>query len=610
MKGMRSIVVLYGSETGNAQDAAERLGREANSLGFHTRVLPANSYMKTIDTLPSEDILIAIVSTTGQGEFPRNFSSFWKFLRKKSLGPDSLRGVSCAVFGLGDSGYPKYNYSAKLVHKRLQTLGATPMVPLGLGDDQHAFGYDAAFDLWLDRLWSSLDVSRGDMQACELTPAFSVGMAEEGVGVQGKESRSDYHASILVGDALREMEDGHSESNDTYLSTKVLKNTRMTSPDHFQDVRLVRLEMPQPCLFEPGDSIAVWPTQCRSSIDYVLNRCHLQYDDIVSVMPPSSSSALSASREPVIAKAGHIVQGFVDIRGAAPRRTFLQALGQLCHPEEKSIKERLAYLSAAQGREAFHEYIVQEGRNLVEVLQDFPTIPITLDWILSFGPKLRPRYYSAASSSKEHHAFVDLLVALVEWKTPGRHLRRGLCSRMISSLTEQNEVVIQIQQSDFKPPSSPETPMILVGPGTGVAPFRSFLQERHYHHVQERGVPCCPSLLVFGCRDRSKDYYFKDEWESLPTAVMSDVIVAPSREEPSKKVYVQHVLRTHADRIWKLLCQGATVYVAGRAGTMPSQVEKSFMDIIRTQGGLEPNEAARYLKSMQARKAYQVECWT
>ena len=601
--------MLYGSETGNAQDAAERLGREAKSLGFDTRVLPANSYMKMIDRLPSEDILVSIVSTTGQGEFPRNFSAFWKFLRKKSLGQDSLRGVSCAVFGLGDSGYPKYNYSAKLVHKRLQTLGATPMVPLGLGDDQHAFGYDAAFELWLERLWSSLHVTRDDMKSCELTPAFSVGIVENRPVLQEDGETglgSDYHASILVGDTLRGMEESTSESDDIhgYISTKALKNMRVTSPDHFQDVRLVRLQMSQPGLFEPGDSIAVWPTQCRSSIDYVLDRCGLQYGDFVSVLLPSSSSSLS--REPVIAKAGHVVEGFVDIRGAAPRRTFVQAMAQICPPEDTNIKERLIYLSAAQGREAFHEYVVQEGRNLVEVLQDFPTIPITLDWILSFGPRLRPRYYSAASSSREHPSFVDLLIALVEWKTPGRHLRRGLCSRMIASLTEQSEVIIQIQKSDFKPTPSPETPMILIGPGTGVAPFRSFLQERH--HVHKGRLPCCPSLLVFGCRDRSKDYYFKDEWESLPPNVISDVIVAPSREQ-SSKVYVQHVLRDHADCIWKLLCQGASVYVAGRAGTMPTQVEKALIDIIQTQGGLEPNQAAKFLQSMQARRAYQVECW-
>jgi sulfite reductase alpha subunit-like flavoprotein len=156
LKMAHPLLILYGSQTGNALDVAELVCREARRRHFAPRLMSADAYVPLVSSLPGEPAIVLCVSTTGQGEMPHNARRLWKFLRRKSLPPGSLAAVTAAVFGLGDSGYPKYNVAAKLMFRRLETLGACMAAPLGLGDDQHRGGYDAGLDDWLPRLWKAL----------------------------------------------------------------------------------------------------------------------------------------------------------------------------------------------------------------------------------------------------------------------------------------------------------------------------------------------------------------------------------------------------------------------------------------------------------------------
>lgn len=615
---MRDVLVLFGSETGNAMDAAERVGREAKSRGFSVRVLPADFYMGLIENLPNEDVVICIVSTTGQGEFPKNCSRFWRFLRKKSLSNNSLSNLTCGVFGLGDSGYPKYNYSAKLIHKRLGTLGASFLVPLGLGDDQHAHGYDASLDLWLSALWSALGVPESlSVDSEKLESRFLVETVvdnnpEKSTAPQGQ---SQYFDSLKIGNLIRTMEENSWQENakhdmqheyrskrNSLLSSTVLQNTRMTPLGHFQDVRLLTIELPCDSHIKPGDSIGIWPKQNEQDVQIVLDRCGLRYDDTIRITYCHSNQDRESSFEQsIVAKAGNIIEGFVDIKGAPPRRTFLRVMSQLC--PDGMHKERLLHLSSAQGREDFYEYVMQEGRNLLDVLADFPCVSLHIDWILSYAPRLQCRYYSASSFSKHQSRTVDMLAALVEWKTPGRRLRKGLSSRTIASSTRGAELVVEMAQGDLK--SLPlSTPLILVGPGTGIAPLRSFLQERQ-ENLREGLSPIGPCILFFGCRDRSKDYFFEEEWKSmLSDGVLTDVIVAPSRENTSK-MYVQDAIDMKGSLVWEYIQNGAHIYVCGRAGKMPAAVETSLLQIACKVGKLPATEAKKLIGQRQ-----HVECWS
>lgn len=603
------ILILYASETGNAQDCAELLGRQAKARGFRCiRVLPADGYLSTsIEQLPAEDVVVFVASTTGQGEFPHNGRGLWKFLRRKSLPSNLLQSVRFAVFGLGDSGYPKYNYCAKLLNRRFETLGGHSIVPLGLGDDQHAQGYDASLDLWMPKLWEALDASEiVDASALELSPKFVVELISRDDGSlkereEPTEAWRNRRKAHEVGQLVRSLESPPEsiQSGDTLVSAEVVSNTRMTPNDWFQDTRLLKLDLQlSDCAnsFKPGDAVAIWPEQDADAVHDILGACNLHYDDIVRLHIRDTQvdngvgmEPLSISSEQITCKAGHLLEGFVDIHGAPPRRTFIQAMAQLCPLGSETImyKERLIHLASANGREDFYEYVMREGRNLAEVLADFPCVPVTLDWILSFAPRMQCRYYSMASALPIEaqmgmpsitSASVDLLAAMVQWKTPGRRLRRGLCSKTIARLSAGDRVTVSLTKGELRPPP-PSVPMILVGPGTGIAPLRAFLQDRRRLVLQ--GVDVAPSLLFFGCRDRTKDFYFADEWRDMVACgVLREVVLATSRESSPKR-YVQDAIKERGDLVRDLiLVQGAHVYVCGRADSMPSSVERILGELL------------------------------
>ena len=625
---MRSMLILYGSQTGNAQDAAERVAREATNRGFNARVLPANYYLDTIDRLPQEELVLFLVSTTGQGDFPTNCSLFWKFLRRKSLGSDLLSNVNVAVFGLGDSGYLKYNYTGKLLYRRLATLGAKLVVPLGLGDDQHKYGYDAALDPWLESLWAILGVgdTKSNSDQAQLKPKFRVLATRPPSSHPGDESITattqrdtkaalNYHESVTVGRKIARLEEAEWKSDlsmdireGSLCEATVLKNERVTSPDHFQDVRHLGIQH-SGIEFRPGDSIAIYPSQSKESIQYIMSRLGLSYDQELVVT--LCSMGQGNQRTEVKTTAGILIAGAIDVEGAPPRRTFFEALSQLC--PNGIYKDRLSHLGSSKGREDLNEYVTQEGRNVIEVLKDFSCVPITLDWLLSFAPRLQPRHYSAASSLSWSSGIVELLIALVEWKTPGRRLRKGLCSRFISSLAAGDDIVIEVSPGTIHLPP-PEVPMILIGPGTGVAPFRSFLQERN-SLINQSEANVAPSTLFFGCRYRSKDFFFASEWDSMLQAHVlggpaGGLVVASSRDLPNTKVYVTHKMKEHAAGVWEAISQGASIFLAGRADKMPNDVEQALLDIIAQEGQMDTSEAKKYLRRMEATARYQMECWS
>lgn len=608
MHAVKSMLVLYGSQTGNAEDAAQRVGREAERRGFQPRVLPADYYMNTIESLPQEEIVIFVISTTGQGEFPSNSSHFWKFLRRKSLGPESLQHVKVAVFGLGDSGYLKFNYSAKLMFRRLETLGAVPVVELGLGDDQHKFGYDAALDPWLNTLWNALGVDQRVNTIMAngptlIAPKYGVRTKADCAPTRDNNSLHTYRDSIAAASRLQELEMskwGVHFTEEEYLITSVLGNGRLTSPSHFQDVRLLQIGLKDlDLMFSPGDAISIWPKQDERAVEEMLQRCSLAYDDQVEIR-------LANQNEAALFRAGSIMSGVLDVSSAPPRRTFFQALAQL-YPSGMH-KDRLLHLSSPEGREDLNEYVSEEGRNVLDVLQDFPSVPITIDWLLTVAPRLKPRMYSAASSLTHTPDKVELLIALVEWKTPGRRIRRGLCSKFIRDCASGDHIAIRVEKGAIRLPPN-DVPLIMIGPGTGVAPFRSFLQERQ-HLNKNNKVHCAPSTLFYGCRNRSKDCLFIPEWESmLASGTLGHLFIACSRDTESK-VYVTHDMKAHAATVWDLVSSGASIFVAGRADRMPGDVERTLLDIFSTQGGMDLTQAKKLLKRMESTSRYQVECWS
>ncbi|KAL0040841.1 hypothetical protein WJX79_006949 [Trebouxia sp. C0005] len=677
------LTILYGSQTGNAQDVAERIGREGKRRHFVPRIMAMDAF--PVSQLPEEHNVILVSSTTGQGEVPSNMKAFWKFLLRKALPADSLKGVTVAVFGLGDSGYQSYNTVAKKLDRRLTALGASVVCERGLGDDQHPNGYEAALDPWLRHLWSQLRAKyplqlglsepAPEDTSTELDPKYQISYLathevaerpiyeteqEEAVAAafafsQLEASLSGVRASPSNAEAISRQGMTASTSGTTVATenaqyglwrpfmASLTCNTRITSAEHFQDTRHLEFDLTGSGIhYAPGDLLTIFPCQSPAAVSAFLQRMNLDPGAWVRIEP--AETPLGNAVSSIQVRVAALVQGILDISGASPRRYFFEVLQHFATAELEV--DRLEYFATPEGRNDLYTYNQKEGRTVLEVLQDFKSAQPPLEWLLQTVPHLKPRQFSIASSLAKHPNTAHVLMAVVDYKTPFKRRKQGLCSAWLANAmasgaasdssahgaavprsssrndsTTMDEhtangdkqarvVPVWVESGVLRLPASHSTPMILIGPGTGVAPFRSFLEERQM--AAAGGTSVAPSYLLFGCRGEKADFYYSQLWQQLlaegilaPTA---GLLTAFSRDQ-KQKVYVQDKLRQHSKLMWDLLQQGAVVYVSGSAEKMPQAVATAFEEIAAQQHR-EPGFGRKVVQRLEQTKRYHVEAWS
>ncbi|KAL0040842.1 hypothetical protein WJX79_006949 [Trebouxia sp. C0005] len=679
------LTILYGSQTGNAQDVAERIGREGKRRHFVPRIMAMDAF--PVSQLPEEHNVILVSSTTGQGEVPSNMKAFWKFLLRKALPADSLKGVTVAVFGLGDSGYQSYNTVAKKLDRRLTALGASVVCERGLGDDQHPNGYEAALDPWLRHLWSQLRAKyplqlglsepAPEDTSTELDPKYQISYLathevaerpiyeteqEEAVAAafafsQLEASLSGVRASPSNAEAISRQGMTASTSGTTVATenaqyglwrpfmASLTCNTRITSAEHFQDTRHLEFDLTGSGIhYAPGDLLTIFPCQSPAAVSAFLQRMNLDPGAWVRIEP--AETPLGNAVSSIQVRVAALVQGILDISGASPRRYFFEVLQHFATAELEV--DRLEYFATPEGRNDLYTYNQKEGRTVLEVLQDFKSAQPPLEWLLQTVPHLKPRQFSIASSLAKHPNTAHVLMAVVDYKTPFKRRKQGLCSAWLANAmasgaasdssahgaavprsssrndsTTMDEhtangdkqarvVPVWVESGVLRLPASHSTPMILIGPGTGVAPFRSFLEERQMAAAVAGGTSVAPSYLLFGCRGEKADFYYSQLWQQLlaegilaPTA---GLLTAFSRDQ-KQKVYVQDKLRQHSKLMWDLLQQGAVVYVSGSAEKMPQAVATAFEEIAAQQHR-EPGFGRKVVQRLEQTKRYHVEAWS
>ncbi|XP_071673411.1 NADPH-dependent diflavin oxidoreductase 1 isoform X5 [Patagioenas fasciata] len=524
----RKLLVLFGSQTGTAEDTAERIGREAKRRHFQCRVEALDGY--EVANLINELLVVFVCATTGQGDPPDNMKMFWRFLFRKNLPLGSLCQLDYAVLGLGDSSYPKFNFVAKKLHKRVLQLGGNPLLPVALGDDQHDLGPDAVVDPWLLALWDKI------LTLYPLPPGLEI-----------------------------------------------------ISPD---------------ARFSAGDVVMIQPQNCPEDVQQFCQLLRLDPDRRFVLKPTEPGTSLPALL-PQPCTIRHLVTHYLDI-SCVPRRSFFELLSFFSTNELE--REKLQEFSSAQGQEELYSYCNRPRRTTLEALWDFPhtTCAIPPEYLLDLIPRIRPRAFSIASSTLAHPDRIQILMAVVRYKTQLSKPRRGLCSNWLASLNpEQGDVRVPlwVKKGGMKFPVDPETPVIMIGPGTGVAPFRAAIQERV---AQGRGG----NYLFFGCRQKSKDFYCQAEWEELVTKGFLTLFTAFSRDQ-EEKIYVQHRIRENRRLVWELLSsRRAHVYLAGNSKQMPAAVAEALQSVLQLEGGLSPSEAEEHLAALERSQRFQSETWS
>ncbi|XP_075415864.1 NADPH-dependent diflavin oxidoreductase 1 isoform X1 [Tenrec ecaudatus] len=589
------LLVLFGSQTGTAEDVAERLGREARRRRLGCRVLSLDSY--PVVHLINEPLVIFVCATSGQGDPPDNMKNFWRFIFRKNLPPTSLCQVDFAVLGLGDSSYVKFNFVAKKLHRRLLQLGGCALLPACLGDDQHELGPDAAIDPWLRELW---------VQVQERLPS-PAGLSAIPPGVP---LPSKFTLHFLPGTPKTEEQQappaGPQEppSQLRPFLAPMVSNQRVTGASHFQDVRLLEFDIASSGVsFAAGDVVLIQPENSASHVQQFCQLLGLDPDQNF-VLQPREPDATCPARLPQPCSVRHLVGRYLDVAGV-PRRSLFELLASLS-PDELE-REKLLEFSSAGGQEALHAYCTRPRRTVLEVLCDFPhtAAAVPPDYLLDLIPPIRPRAFSIASSLVTLPGRLQILVAVVQYWTRLKEPRRGLCSCWLASLDPGQgpvQVPLWVQPGSLTFPETADTPVVMVGPGTGVAPFRAAIQER-----VARGQT--GNVLFFGCRQRDQDFYWEAEWQELKRRGCLTLVTAFSREQ-QQKVYVQHRLREHGPLVWELINQqGAYFYLAGNAKSMPAEVTEALTSVFQEQGGLSGPDAASYLTGLQRALRFQAETW-
>ena len=372
----------------------------------------------------------------------------------------------------------------------------------------------------------------------------------------------------------------------------------------------LRLDDEERLRFEPGDLLSILPRQRPEDVERLCSRLGHRTDDLVRLSPARARAGALPERPWPCVRLGALVAGLVDVNSGSPRRFFFQMLAQFAASEVE--RERLEYFATdADGREDLFRYNERERRTLLEVLDDFPSARPPLGWLLHAAPPLKPRLFSISSSPRVHPREAHVTAALVAVTTPYKRRREGLCSALLSACEVGDALPVWIERGALRVPGG-GAPLILVGPGTGVAPFRSFVQ----HVGGPAGGPAAPHrrlVLFFGCRRRDGDYLYGDEWEARAARGGLLLHTAFSREDPGgAKTYVTHRIREAGREVWEMLArEGAHVFVSGSSTRMPEDVHEEFVRIAETHGGVGGREeAVRWVKALEAEGRYTVESWS
>ncbi|MDT8861225.1 assimilatory sulfite reductase (NADPH) flavoprotein subunit [Alkalihalobacillus sp. MEB130] len=535
----KEVTILFGSQTGNAQGLAKSTGKTLSDRGFDVTVSSMNDFKP--NNLKKLHNLLIIVSTHGEGEPPDNAISFHEFLhgRRAPKVPD----LRYSVLSLGDSSYEFFCQTGKEFDQKLEELGATRLhdrVDCDLDFDEPAAE-------WIEGVLAGLNQTQGSAS----TPVVQTAISESTESV-------------------------YSRTNP--FKAEVLENLNLNGRGSNKETRHLELSLEGSGLtFKPGDSVGVYPENEPELVDKLLKELKLDSNENVQINKQgdvrSLKEALSLNFEITVLTKAIIEQAAV----------FLS---------NKDVQDLL------QNSDKVKEYI--NGRDLLDLVQDFGPWTGSAQDLVSILRKLPSRLYSISSSLTANPDEVHLTIGAVRYESHGRE-RNGVCSILTAERIQPGDTLpIYIQNNEsFKLPENPETPIIMVGPGTGIAPFRSFMQEREETGAEGK------SWVFFGDQHFVTDFLYQTEWQNwLKDGVLTKMDVAFSRDT-EEKVYVQHRMLEHSRELFDWIQEGATFYVCGDEKKMAHDVHETLLTIIEKEGNMSREQAESYLSDMQQQKRYQ-----
>uniref|UniRef100_A0AAY4DAY6 NADPH--cytochrome P450 reductase n=1 Tax=Denticeps clupeoides TaxID=299321 RepID=A0AAY4DAY6_9TELE len=601
----RNIVVFYGSQTGTAEEFANRLAKDAQRYGMKGMAADPEEYdMSELSRLTEIDNSLAIFSmaTYGEGDPTDNAQDFYDWLQE---GGAELGGVNFTVFALGNKTYEHYNAMGKYVDKRLEELGAKRVFDLGMGDDDGNLEED--FVSWREQFWPAM---------CE---HFGVEATGEESSIRQYELKVHVDISpskVYTGELGRlksfEQQKPPFDAKNPFLApVTVNRKLNRAGGRHLMHIELdisgskIR--------YESGDHVAVYPTNDSALVNRLGEILGVDLDTVISL---NNLDEESNKKHPFPCPSTYrtALTHYLDITHP-PRTNVLYELAQYATDGQDQENMRKMASSSAEGKALYQSFVLDSCRNILAVLEDLPSLRPPIDHLCELLPRLQARYYSIASSSKVHPDSIHICAVVVEYETKTGRLNKGVATNWLKSKMPADNghkatVPMYVRKSQFRLPFKASSPVIMVGPGTGIAPFMGFIQERGW--LKEQGKDVGETTMYFGCRHKAEDFLYQEELENFEkTGVLTKLNVAFSRDQAHKVIYVQHILKKNKEELWRQIhTDNAHIYICGDARNMARDVQNAFYEIAEELGGMTRTQATDYIKKLMTKGRYSQDVWS
>ena len=536
------LTILYGSQTGNSKGVAAAFKAKVDAAGIKNNLVSMADYKPR--QIKNETHIAIAVSTHGEGDAPDDAVELHEFVGGKKA--PKLAGVKYAVLGLGDTSYEFFCQTAKDFDERLAKLGASAITPRVDCD----VDYEAPSEAWGDAV---IEAIKADFTA-SAPAAVATAVAPAATGAQVYTKKSPFVANLM-------------------------ESVKITGRDSVKDIRHIEISLEESgIVYQPGDALGVWFLNDEALVEEMIALVGANADTQVTVAGESYTLKTALQRRLELTLS---YPGFVKAYQAA---TNNDALGKLL-----AVPADLrAYLA---------------DRQIIDIVREHPATVDAQVFVDALRP-LTPRLYSIASSQAEVEEEVHLTIAHVDYNAFGQRHQGGASGFLCERLEEGADVEIFVENNDnFRLPADGNTPVIMVGPGTGIAPFRAFMQEREAQDAEGK------NWLFFGNPNFTQDFLYQTEWQGYKkSGLLTNISLAFSRDQ-EQKIYVQHRLLEQGAEVYQWLEEGAHFYVCGDANHMAKDVENALLEIIQQHGGKSADEAKQYVTALRKAKRYQKDVY-
>jgi cytochrome P450/NADPH-cytochrome P450 reductase len=577
------LLVLYGSNLGTAEELATRVADLAEVNGFATRLGALDDY---VGKLPQEGgVLIFCASYNGAA--PDNATQFVKWL-EGDIPKDGFAKVRYAVFGCGNSDWAAtYQSVPRIIDEQLAAHGARGVYGRGEGDARSDL--DGQFEKWF--------ASLGPAAAKEFGLASNITRSADDAPLYSIEPVAPSAVNVLVAQ-------GGVAPMKVSVNSELQNKSGANASD--RSTRHIEVQLPPGIAYRVGDHLSVVPRNDPTLVDSVARRFGFLPADQIRLQVAEGRRAQLPVGDAV--SVGRLLTEFVELQQIATRKQ-IQIMSE--HTRCPVTKPKLlAYVGDdAASAERYRSDVLTKRKSVFDLLEEHPACELPFHAYLEMLSLLAPRYYSISSSPSIDPARCSITVGVVEAPaSSGRGVYKGVCSNYLSGrrVGDNIHATVRETKAGFCLPDDPAVPVIMIGPGTGLAPFRGFLQERAHRKAQ--GAKLGPAMLFFGCRHPDQDFLYADELKAFAADGIAELHTAFSRAD-GPKTYVQHQVAAQKERVWNLIEQGAIVYVCGDGGKMEPDVKAALVAIYREKSGADAEAGLRWIDDLGTKNRYVLDVW-